>query len=75
MQHALHQRQQAMIPIAALSARAARWKNSRSLSDDGLDAGLTVNEIKEILIQLYAVLRLSAQPECVGLFYDGGEYA
>jgi 4-carboxymuconolactone decarboxylase len=46
-------KQQSIVAIAAFTAKG----NQRSLSqaiNDGLDAGLTVNEVKEIMVQLYA---------------------
>jgi len=50
---ALDAKEQAMIPIAAFTANGDIGRLKPALSA-GLDAGLTVNEIKEILIQLYA---------------------
>lgn len=50
---ALSSRQQGIIPIAAFTTRGDLEKLKLSLNE-GLDAGLTVNEIKEILVQLYA---------------------
>jgi len=50
---ALNSKQQGIIPIAAFTARGDLEKLKVSLNE-GLDAGLTVNEIKEILVQLYA---------------------
>ena len=32
--------------------------------NQGLDAGLTINETKEILVQLYAYTGFPVQPEC-----------
>jgi len=49
----LNARQQSIIPIAAFIARGQMEKLKTALHE-GLDAGLTVNEIKEILVQLYA---------------------
>ncbi|MCH1925946.1 carboxymuconolactone decarboxylase family protein [Shewanella sp. C31] len=46
-------RQQAIIPIAAHTAAGEIDQLTTSLNA-GLDAGLTVNEIKEILVQMYA---------------------
>ena len=46
-------KQKAIIPIAAFTASGDIDKLKVSL-DEGLDAGLTVNEIKEIQVQLYA---------------------
>ena len=45
--------QQAIIPIAAFTANGDIERLKPALNA-GLDAGLTVNEIKEILVQLYA---------------------
>jgi 4-carboxymuconolactone decarboxylase len=51
--HALNQRQQSIVPIAAFTADGDIDRLKPALSK-GLDAGLTVNEIKEILVQMYA---------------------
>nr|WP_312520311.1 carboxymuconolactone decarboxylase family protein [Massilia sp.] len=50
---ALSARQQAMGPIAALAATGDIKRLGPAL-EQGLDAGLTVNEAKEILVQVYA---------------------
>jgi 4-carboxymuconolactone decarboxylase len=50
---ALSTKQQSIIPIAAFTAIGDLAK-LRTALHDGLDAGLTVNEIKEILVHLYA---------------------
>jgi alkylhydroperoxidase/carboxymuconolactone decarboxylase family protein YurZ len=50
---ALSTKQQSMIPIAAFTANGDLDKLRPALQD-GLEAGLTVNEIKEILVHLYA---------------------
>jgi 4-carboxymuconolactone decarboxylase len=50
---ALSTKQQSIIPIAAFTANGDLDKLKTALHD-GLDAGLTVNEIKEILVHLYA---------------------
>ena len=49
----LSARQQAIIPIAAFGAAGDLPQLSSALNQ-GLDAGLTVNDTKEILVQLYA---------------------
>ena len=49
----LSSRQQAIIPIAALGAAGDMSRLAHAINQ-GLDAGLTVNEIKEVLVQLYA---------------------
>jgi len=46
-------KQQSIIPIAALTARGELQQLKPALNA-GLDAGLTVNEIKEIMVHLYA---------------------
>ena len=51
--HALNQRQQSIIPIAAFTADGDIDRLKPALNH-GLDAGLTVNEIKEIIVHLYA---------------------
>jgi alkylhydroperoxidase/carboxymuconolactone decarboxylase family protein YurZ len=50
---ALSAKQRSIIPIAALTANGEMAK-LRTALHDGLDAGLTVNEIKEILVRMYA---------------------
>ena len=50
---ALSAKQQSIIPIAAFTANGEMEK-LRTALHEGLDAGLTVNEIKEILVQMYA---------------------
>ncbi len=50
---ALSAKQQSIVPIAAFTANGDMEKLKTALNE-GLDAGLTVNEIKEILVQMYA---------------------
>jgi 4-carboxymuconolactone decarboxylase len=50
---ALSSKQQSIITISAFTANGDLEKLKTALNE-GLDAGLTVNEIKEILVQLYA---------------------
>lgn len=50
---ALSQRQQSIIPIAAFIADGDITRLKPALNQ-GLDAGLTVNEIKEVIVHLYA---------------------
>jgi 4-carboxymuconolactone decarboxylase len=52
-QHTLNQKQQCIIQIAAFTAEGDINRLKPALNQ-GLDAGLTVNEIKEILVQMYA---------------------
>jgi len=49
----LNAKQQSIIPIAALTAKGELEQLKPALSA-GLDAGLTINEIKEIMVHLYA---------------------
>lgn len=49
----LNAKQQSIVPIAAFTATGDMGK-LRAALHEGLDAGLTVNDIKEILIQMYA---------------------
>ncbi|MDE7242296.1 carboxymuconolactone decarboxylase family protein [Desulfovibrio sp.] len=49
----LDRRGAAIVPIAALTALGDQAALARAL-EAGLDSGLTVNDIKEVLIQLYA---------------------
>ena len=61
---ALSAQQQRMIPIAAFTAnRADMDKLDNSVCDAGLEAGLTVHEIKEILVQMYAYAGFPAQSQ------------
>ena len=50
---ALSERQKSIVTIAAFTASGDLKKLKTSLNE-GLDSGLTVNEIKEILVQMYA---------------------
>ncbi|MGL5515016.1 MAG: carboxymuconolactone decarboxylase family protein [Sporomusa sp.] len=49
----LSAKQQGIVTIAAFTAKGDLAKLKVALND-GLDAGLTVNEIKEVLVQMYA---------------------
>ncbi|MBX6379389.1 MAG: carboxymuconolactone decarboxylase family protein [Thermoflavifilum aggregans] len=51
--HALSATQQGMVAISALTA-TGDLENLKTHLSTGLDAGLTINEIKEALVQLYA---------------------
>ena len=71
--NALNMKEQKIVAIAACTARGdmPNLKNARSA---GLDAGLTVNEIKEILVQLYAYCgfprSLNALGNCMALLKE-----
>jgi len=64
---ALSARQQGIIPIAAFTARGDLEKLKVSLNE-GLDAGLSVSEIKEILVQLYAYTGFPRSLNAIGAF-------
>ena len=51
--HALSAKRRSIIPIAAFTATGDQERLRTALAE-GLEAGLTVNEIKEILVQMYA---------------------
>ncbi|MTH46044.1 carboxymuconolactone decarboxylase family protein [Intestinirhabdus alba] len=53
MQDTLNKKQLAIIPVAAFTASGETEKLNGALNE-ALDAGMTVNEVKEILVQLYA---------------------
>ena len=53
MSEGLNNRQEGIITIAAFTA-AGELQKLKTALNEGLDAGLTVNEIKEILVQMYA---------------------
>lgn len=50
---ALDKKEQSIIPIAAFTAKGDTDKLKEALAD-GLQNGMTVNEIKEVLVQMYA---------------------
>ena len=50
---ALTAKQQSIIPIAAYTAQGELQRLKPALNE-GLDAGLTINEIKEVIVHLYA---------------------
>jgi alkylhydroperoxidase/carboxymuconolactone decarboxylase family protein YurZ len=52
----LNARQEKIVTIAAFTANGNLQKLKTALNE-GLDAGLTINEIKEILVQMYAYTR------------------
>lgn len=46
-------KQKSLVPIAGVTA-SGKLANLKVALNEGLDAGLTINEIKEVLVQLYA---------------------
>lgn len=61
--------QQAIIPIAAFAAKGDLEKLKSAL-EDGLSAGLSVNEIKEVLIQLYAYAGFPRSLSAINVFLN-----
>lgn len=64
-------RQQRIVAIAATTARGD-LENLKTSLDRGLDDGMTVNEIKEVLVHAYAYLW---GIERSGFFNDRGKWA
>lgn len=64
---ALDQREQRIVTISAATARGDMPELERALTA-GLDAGLTVNEIKEMLVQLYAYCGFPRSLNALGTF-------
>ncbi|WP_280810565.1 carboxymuconolactone decarboxylase family protein [Variovorax boronicumulans] len=60
-------RQQAIVPIAAFGATGDMLRLHAALNQ-GLDAGLTVNDTKEILVQLYAYAGFPRSLNALGEF-------
>jgi quercetin dioxygenase-like cupin family protein/alkylhydroperoxidase/carboxymuconolactone decarboxylase family protein YurZ len=67
MQNHLNAKQRNIIPIAAFTANGDLAKLKTALNN-GLDAGLTVNETKEILVQLYAYAGFPRSLNGIGTF-------
>lgn len=65
----LDARQEAIVPIAAFAASGNLGKLKHALNE-GLDASLTVNEIKEILVQLYAYAGFPRSLNAIGAFME-----
>lgn len=60
-------RQQAIVPIAALAAAGDIARLSTALGQ-GLDAGLTVSDVREVLVQLYAYAGFPRSLNALGEF-------
>lgn len=63
----LSRRQQAIVPIAALTAKGDTAHLKTALSE-GLESGLTVSEIKEVLTHLYAYTGFPRSLNALGTF-------
>lgn len=66
---ALDARQQSIVNISALTA-TGDLENLKIQLNTGLDAGLTINEIKEVLTQLYAYCGFPRSLNAIGLFMN-----
>jgi 4-carboxymuconolactone decarboxylase len=62
-------KQQTFVPIAAFTANGDLPKLKASLGE-GLDAGWTINEIKEVLVQLYAYAGFPRSLNALNTFID-----
>ncbi len=69
MNQALNPKQQAIVPIAAFTSSGDLAKLKPALTE-GLKAGLTVNEIKEVLVQLYAYAGFPRSLNALGDFME-----
>jgi quercetin dioxygenase-like cupin family protein/alkylhydroperoxidase/carboxymuconolactone decarboxylase family protein YurZ len=65
----LNTKQENMVSIAAFTANGDLQKLKTALNE-GLDAGLTINEIKEILVQLYAYAGFPRSLNAINTFMD-----
>jgi 4-carboxymuconolactone decarboxylase len=68
-QHALNQKQQSIIQIAAFTADGDIDRLKPALNQ-GLEAGLTINEIKEVLVHLYAYTGFPRSLNALSTFMD-----
>src|SRR3954466_3349733 len=59
--------QQSIVSIAALTA-VGNLEHLKTELNTGLDAGLTINEIKEVLVQLYAYCGFPRSLNGIGTF-------
>jgi alkylhydroperoxidase/carboxymuconolactone decarboxylase family protein YurZ len=65
----LNVKQEKIVTIAAFTAKGNLQKLKTALNE-GLDAGLTINEIKEILIQMYAYTGFPRSLNGINTFID-----
>jgi alkylhydroperoxidase/carboxymuconolactone decarboxylase family protein YurZ len=63
----LNARQKGIAPIAAFTA-SGDMERLKTALNEGLDAGLTVNEIKEVLVQMYAYAGFPRSLNGIGTF-------
>ena len=64
----LNTKEQSIVTISALTAKGD-LENLRMALNKGLDAGLTVNEIKEVLVQMYAYCGFPRSLNAINTFY------
>jgi alkylhydroperoxidase/carboxymuconolactone decarboxylase family protein YurZ len=67
MQNILNAKERSVVAISAFSA-VGDLRNLSEAVNDGLDAGLTVNEIKEIMVQIYAYAGFPRSLNAIGTF-------
>jgi len=67
MQVLLNKKERSIIPIAAFTANGDIAKLKKSLNS-GLNSGLTINEIKEVLVQMYAYAGFPRSLNGLGIF-------
>lgn len=65
----LSEKQQAIVPIAAMTAKGDTGNLKKALVE-GLDSGLSINEIKEILTHLYAYAGFPRSLNALTVFKD-----
>lgn len=62
-------KQQGIVPIAAFAAQGDMAKLKTAL-EEGLDAGLTINEVKQVLVQMYAYCGFPRSLNALAVFSD-----
>jgi 4-carboxymuconolactone decarboxylase len=67
MKQGLDKKQQGIVTISAFTAKGDMDRLKSALTE-GLDVGLTVNEIKEVLVQLYAYCGFPRSLNAIGAF-------
>jgi 4-carboxymuconolactone decarboxylase len=65
----LYAKQQSIVTISAFTAKGDLIQLQKALSE-GLNAGLTVNETKEVLVQLYAYAGFPRSLNALNSFMD-----
>lgn len=66
-QPTLNIQQESIVPIAAYTAKGDQ-KQLKIALNEGLDAGLSINQIKEILVQMYAYVGFPRSLNAIGTF-------